>query len=78
VRVGRLNSLKHARAELGRLYREARRREGRYPTAITAMRLANVLATLRESIVTDELAERLDALEAAQQLDKERRDARNR
>jgi hypothetical protein len=63
VRVARLDDLRRVRAEISRLYREARRREGRYPDAITAMRLANVLGHVRTAIEVDELRARLDALE---------------
>lgn len=63
VRVGRLEELKSVRAEAGRLYREARRREGRFPDALTAQRLASVLGSVRESIETLELEQRIEALE---------------
>jgi hypothetical protein len=63
VRVGRLQDLRTVRAELGRLYREARRREGRYPDALTAQRLANVLGSLRTAIELEDLEKRLCKLE---------------
>lgn len=67
VRVGRLEDLKSIRAELARLYREARRREGRYPDALTATRLANVLGNVRALVELQAIEARLDALEAKQQ-----------
>jgi len=63
VRVSRLHTVVAVRAEAGRLYREARAREGRYPDAQTALRLANILGTLRQAIETETLAERVQALE---------------
>ena len=63
VRVPRLDDASHIRAELARLYREARRRHGRYPDAMTAQRLANVLAAVRQALEIEELARRLAALE---------------
>ena len=63
VRVGRLSDLKTMRAEVGRLYREARRREGRYPDALTAQRLANVLGHVRTVMEIELLEQRLSALE---------------
>lgn len=63
VRVARLNDLKRVRGEISRLYREARRREGRYPDALTAQRLANVLGHVRSSIELESIEQRLKALE---------------
>jgi hypothetical protein len=63
VRVARLNSLVACRAELGRLYREARRRHGRFPDALTASRLANVLGAVQTVIELVELEKRIKALE---------------
>jgi hypothetical protein len=63
VRVARLNDLKRVRAEISRLYREARKREGRYPDALTAQRLANVLGHVRTSIEIEAIEQRLKALE---------------
>lgn len=63
VRVARLADLKSIRAEVGRLYREARRREGRYPDALTAQRLANVLGHVRTVMEIELLEQRLSALE---------------
>jgi len=64
LRVARLDNLRRVRAELGRLYREARRREGRFPDALTAQRLSNVLGALRTAIEVDELHARVAELEA--------------
>ncbi len=66
VRVGRLEDLRSLRSEAARLYREARRREGRYPDALTAQRLAGVLGAVRGYIEVIELETRLAALEAKQ------------
>jgi hypothetical protein len=63
VRVARLDDLKAIRGEAGRLYREARRRHGRYPDALTAQRLANVLGNVRTLIEVADLSDRLDAIE---------------
>jgi hypothetical protein len=63
VRVGRLKSAVSVRAELGRLYREARRREGRFPDAQTAQRLANVLNAIRQAIESEDLEARVRSLE---------------
>ena len=65
ARVGhQVNSLAGTRRELAKLYRETRRREGRYPDALTAMRLANVLGALRDAIANDELRQRIEQIEA--------------
>jgi len=66
VRVSRLDDLTHVRAELSRLYREARRREGRFPDALTAQRLANVLGAVRGAIEMEEVVWRLALLESTQ------------
>lgn len=50
VRVSRLHSLISVRAEVGRLYREARKREGRFPDALTALRLSTILNTVTTAI----------------------------
>jgi len=63
VRVGRLEDLKSLRAEAARLYRETRRREGRYPDALTAQRLATVLGSVRGYIELTEMEERMAAIE---------------
>jgi hypothetical protein len=69
VRVSRLNTLKHVRAELARLYREARKREGRYPDALTATRLATILGAVGTSIEVAELERRIRELEDGRGLD---------
>ena len=63
VRVSKLSTLTCVRAELGRLYREARRREGRYPDALTAQRLANVLGHVRTMIEVELIEQRLAVIE---------------
>lgn len=63
VRVSRLDSIVTVRAELGRVYREARRREGRYPNAQTGLRLANILGAISKSIELEDLSRRLEILE---------------
>jgi hypothetical protein len=63
VRVSRLDDLRHVRAEIGRLYREARQREGRYPDALTAQRLANVLGAVRGAIELEAVVQRINQLE---------------
>jgi hypothetical protein len=64
MRVSRLDTLRHVRAEAGRLYREARRREGRNPDALTAQRLATILGAVQKSIEMQELSARIEAVEA--------------
>ncbi|MCH9693830.1 MAG: hypothetical protein K0U72_04915 [Gammaproteobacteria bacterium] len=63
VRVSRLDSLKACRSELGKLYRESRKRAGRFPLPLEAKRLADVLAGVRTSIELEELEKRLQQLE---------------
>jgi hypothetical protein len=63
VRVSRLDDLKRIRAESARLYREARRREGRFPDALTAQRLAQVLGTVRTMVELEAFERRIEALE---------------
>lgn len=67
VRVARLSNAVELRAELARVYREARAREGRYPSAQTALRLANVLSALRAAIETEDLAKRIERLEISEE-----------
>lgn len=67
VRVSKLNNAILVRAELARLYREARAREGRYPTAQVAGRLASILGALRLAIEVEDLEKRLVRLEIAQE-----------
>jgi hypothetical protein len=66
VRVSRLNTLVHCRAELGKLYRECRKREGRFPDALTGSRLAIILASVQKVIELSSFEERLVALERSQ------------
>ena len=75
VRVSRLDDLLHLRAEISRLYREARRREGRFPDALTAQRLANVLGAVRGAIEMEEVVRRLALLESTQRKTTETRHA---
>lgn len=63
VRVSRLDTLAACRAELGRLYRESRRRAGRFPAPLEAKRLAGVLGEVRSAIELEDLEVRLAALE---------------
>ena len=63
VRVSRLDSLKACRSELGKLYREARKRAGRYPAPLEAKRLADVLAGVRNAIELEDFEKRLQQLE---------------
>lgn len=51
------------RAEPGRLYREARRRHGRFPDALVAQRLANVLGGVRDLVALEDIERRLAELE---------------
>jgi hypothetical protein len=63
VRVSRLDTLAHVRREAGRIYRQARRFEGRDIDALTALRLSMILGTVRQSIEMEELERRVQALE---------------
>ena len=63
VRVSRLDTLKACRIELGKLYREARKRAGRYPSPLEAKRLADVLAGVRNAIEMEEFEHRLQEIE---------------
>jgi hypothetical protein len=65
VRVARLNSLVAFRGELGRLYRESRKRHGRYPDSLVAQRLASILGAISTSIEVHELEQRIASLETA-------------
>ena len=64
VRVSRLDTLRHVRREASRLYREARKRSGRYPDATTAYRLSQILAGVARAIELEDVVRRLEALEA--------------
>lgn len=57
----KLDTLRHVRDELGRVYREAR--AGKIPTQ-DATRLAFMLDRMKEMIVAMEIEQRLAALEA--------------
>jgi hypothetical protein len=61
IRIGRLNTLGEVAAELGRLYRQARR--GGVPTA-DASRLATILSALRECLKASDMEQRINELEA--------------
>lgn len=50
VRVGRLDTHRRIRSELGKLYRQARRAAGPNPDAITALRLAAILNALSREL----------------------------
>lgn len=50
LRVGRLDTHRRIRAELGKLYRVARRAAGPNPDAQTAIRLAAILGMLSRSV----------------------------
>jgi len=63
VRVSRLDTLKACRTELGKLYRETRKRSGLYPDALTAKRLADVLAGVRNAIELEDFEKRLQQSE---------------
>ena len=63
VRVSRLDSLKACRSELGKLYRESRKRAGRYPLPLEAKRLADVLGGVRQAIEMEEFEHRLQGIE---------------
>lgn len=62
-RVSRLDSLAHIRAELGRVYRTARRNEGHRLDSKAGLRLAMMLAQIRTAVEVEELEARLTALE---------------
>jgi ribosomal protein L13E len=61
IRIGRLVTLGEVAAELGRLYREARR--GGVPV-VDASRLATILAALRECLKASDTERRVVELEA--------------
>jgi hypothetical protein len=64
VRVSRLDTLTHLRAEHGRLYREARRREGKHPDATTALKLSQILNGMQRTLDVELLEKRLEIVEA--------------
>jgi hypothetical protein len=63
IRVGRLATLAHVRAELGRVYADARRKAGRNLSPSDASRLAFVLQKIGENLVAQDLAQRIEKLE---------------
>jgi hypothetical protein len=62
VRIGRLTTVGEVAAELGRLYRQARR--GDVPVT-DASRLATILAVMRQCLEASELERRIAEMEAA-------------
>jgi len=62
VRIGPLTTLGEVAAELGRLYRQARR--GEVPVA-DASRLATILSVMRQCLEASELERRIAEMEAA-------------
>jgi hypothetical protein len=61
LRIGRLHTLGEVAAELGRLYKEARR--GGVPV-VDASRLATILSALRECLKASDMELRIVELEA--------------
>jgi hypothetical protein len=62
IRIGRLTTVGEVAAELGRLYRQARRGD----VAVTdASRLATILAAMRQCLEASELERRIGEMEAA-------------
>jgi hypothetical protein len=62
IRIGRLTTVGQVAAELGRLYRQARR--GDVPVT-DASRLATILAAMRQCLEASELERRIVEMEAA-------------
>jgi hypothetical protein len=62
IRIGRLTTVGQVAAELGRLYRQARR--GNVAVA-GASRLATILAVMRQCLEASELERRIAEMEAA-------------
>ena len=62
MRIGRLTTVGQVAAELGRLYRHARR--GEIPVA-DASQLATILAAMRQCLEASELERRIAEMEAA-------------
>ena len=65
VRVGKLDTIPQIRKELARLYREVRRRHGKYPDSQTGVRLAQILGqvyTLKEKEALERLEVEMRAL----------------
>jgi hypothetical protein len=62
IRIGRLTTVGQVAAELGRLYRQARR--GEVPVT-DASRLATILTAMRQCLEASELERRITEMEAA-------------
>jgi hypothetical protein len=62
VRIGRLTTVGQVAAELGRLYRQARRGD---VAVADASRLATILAAMRQCLEASEIESRIAAMEAA-------------
>ena len=62
VRIGRLTTVGQVAAELGRLYRQARRGD---VAVADASRLATILAAMRQCLEASELERRIADMEAA-------------
>jgi len=67
VRVGKLDTIPRVREELGRVYRDARRKAGRDLSPSDASRLAFVLQKIGETLIAQDIVDgittRLDAIE---------------
>jgi hypothetical protein len=62
VRIGRLTTVGQVAAELGRLYRQARRGD---VAVADASRLATILAAMRQCLEASEVESRIAEMEAA-------------
>ena len=62
IRIGRLTTVGQVAAELGRLYRQARRGD---VAVADASRLATILAAMRQCLEASELERRIAEMEAA-------------
>jgi hypothetical protein len=62
IRIGRLTTVGQVAAELGRLYRQARRGD---VAVADASRLATILASMRQCLEASELERRIEQMEAA-------------
>ena len=62
IRIGRLTTVGQVAAELGRLYRQARRGD---VAVADASRLATILAAMRQCLEASELERRIADMEAA-------------
>lgn len=63
VRVGRLDTLQGVRTEMSRVYRAARKVAGHRPTPADATKLGWLLNSIGQTILSADVAARLDALE---------------